>query len=881
MKQELSLHNQLTNELEDFTRNQNKKFPSNELLKIDLHCHDFNSDVPDEILGRILGVPETWLKSKKLIKTLKKNGCNAFTVTNHNNARSCHELIAKKYDVLVGAEFSVMVPDYKIGIHVLTYGFSKNDEKALNKLRYNVYEFLQYTHKRNIPTIWAHPLYHYSVDKQIPFDFFSKMALIFERFEVLNGQRDTWQNMLVKNWIETITPEVINNDAKRFDIDLSLYTNRPYQKSMSGGSDDHMGIYAGQTGTYLHVPNLEERLKTNTTSELALEAIIDHRIVPFGGHQNFEKLTVAFLDYVFQVAMNMKKPDLLRMLLHKGTIQDKIIAIIVSNLFNELKHHKTTMLFIKLFHKSFIGKKPKQIYNLMVKKAYKPIFYEALNIAEAHNSEPEEMVKKIYMSINSISDRLNGVLFKRLQKKNDAFQENASFNELDINSLLEQINISPNIRDYVKSKSKDNKLQVKKVTDFLDGLSFPFLSTLLILAANYLSSKVLYNNRRNLNEFSDKLGKLKHPKRMLWLTDTFDDKNGVSSVLQKMHAEIKNLDLPIDILVCSNTVKPDDHLIVIKPEAELTLPFYKNQTFRIPNVNKIHALFLKNEYDRLICSTEGIMGLISVMLKSAYSVPSYFYIHTDWIMFARKTMNWDTHDIDKVRRALREFYGNFDKLFVLNNDHKIWLSSHKMDFKKKNICLTGHWVDKRFKPVMTNKKEFFNLDADNKVLLYTGRLSKEKGVMDVVVVYEEVKKIIKSVKLVIAGVGPAEEELREKLPDAIFLGWVESKSLPSIYSSADLLLFPSQFDTFGLVILEALSCGLPVIAYNSKGPKDIIINEYCGYIVSDIETMSKKSIEYLQQDKNQELMKNNAIKRACDFSKNDIMDNFIKDVNLV
>ncbi len=74
-------------EQQQFLAEQQRRFPSHETLKIDLHCHDFNSDVPDELTGRILNVPETFLPSETLIRELSRNGCNAYTITNHNNAR--------------------------------------------------------------------------------------------------------------------------------------------------------------------------------------------------------------------------------------------------------------------------------------------------------------------------------------------------------------------------------------------------------------------------------------------------------------------------------------------------------------------------------------------------------------------------------------------------------------------------------------------------------------------------------------------------------------------------------------------------------------------------------------------------------------------------
>ena len=184
--------------------------------------------------AEILNLPETWLKSETLIKTLKQNHCTAFTITNHNNARSCYEMQDKGFDILTAAEFSCTVPDFNIGIHVLTYGFNSQQEKMFNKLRNNVYAFQDYALENDIPTIWAHPLYHYNSSGIPNLAFFNKMALVFERFEVLNGQRDTWQNMLVKVWLESLTPERIDQLSKETGIAANRFCKDPYKKSMSG-----------------------------------------------------------------------------------------------------------------------------------------------------------------------------------------------------------------------------------------------------------------------------------------------------------------------------------------------------------------------------------------------------------------------------------------------------------------------------------------------------------------------------------------------------------------------------------------------------------------------------------------------------------------------
>jgi glycosyltransferase involved in cell wall biosynthesis len=75
---------------------------------------------------------------------------------------------------------------------------------------------------------------------------------------------------------------------------------------------------------------------------------------------------------------------------------------------------------------------------------------------------------------------------------------------------------------------------------------------------------------------------------------------------------------------------------------------------------------------------------------------------------------------------------------------------------------------------------------------------------------------------VIVGDGPARAALQARYPDAVFLGTRHGAELASIYASADVFVFPSKTDTFGLVMLEALACGVPVAGYPVQGPLDVI-----------------------------------------------------------
>jgi 1,2-diacylglycerol 3-alpha-glucosyltransferase/glucuronosyltransferase len=87
---------------------------------------------------------------------------------------------------------------------------------------------------------------------------------------------------------------------------------------------------------------------------------------------------------------------------------------------------------------------------------------------------------------------------------------------------------------------------------------------------------------------------------------------------------------------------------------------------------------------------------------------------------------------------------------------------------------------------------------------------------------------------VVIGQGPQEAELRRRFPDAKFLGLMEGRTLSAHMAAADVFVFPSRTDTFGVVQLEALACGVPVAAYPVTGPKDVVGNKPIGVLDPDL-----------------------------------------------
>ncbi len=114
------------------------------------------------------------------------------------------------------------------------------------------------------------------------------------------------------------------------------------------------------------------------------------------------------------------------------------------------------------------------------------------------------------------------------------------------------------------------------------------------------------------------------------------------------------------------------------------------------------------------------------------------------------------------------------------------------------------------------------------IQLYVGRVAIEKNI-------EAFLNATHPGSKVIVGDGPALASLRAKFPEAHFLGPKFGDDLASAYAAADVFVFPSKTDTFGLVMIEALACGVPVAAYPVTGPVDVLTPE-TGVMADDLDT---------------------------------------------
>jgi glycosyltransferase involved in cell wall biosynthesis len=101
---------------------------------------------------------------------------------------------------------------------------------------------------------------------------------------------------------------------------------------------------------------------------------------------------------------------------------------------------------------------------------------------------------------------------------------------------------------------------------------------------------------------------------------------------------------------------------------------------------------------------------------------------------------------------------------------------------------------------------------------------------------------------VIVGDGPAKANLGRKYPQAVFLGARQGEELAAIYAAADVFVFPSKTDTFGLVLLEALASGVPVAAFPVAGPRDVLGAAAVGALNDDLRQACLAALQISRQD---------------------------------
>jgi glycosyltransferase involved in cell wall biosynthesis len=247
----------------------------------------------------------------------------------------------------------------------------------------------------------------------------------------------------------------------------------------------------------------------------------------------------------------------------------------------------------------------------------------------------------------------------------------------------------------------------------------------------------------------------------------------------------------------------------------VAMPSYPDLRLALPGRASIARLIADARPDSIHIATEGPIGVLVRRYCRRHELPFTTSFHTRFPEYISARLpipeSW-------IWAALRRFHGASQAVMAATPA----LASELRSRGFRNVVLWPRGVDTgQFHP------RAVDLGLPRPVFLCVGRVAVEKNL-------EAFLELDLPGTKVIVGDGPARAALARKYPQAVFLGARQGEELAQAYAAADVFVFPSKTDTFGLVLLEALASGLPVAAFPVTGPRDVIGNHPVGALNEDL-----------------------------------------------
>lgn len=275
------------------------------------------------------------------------------------------------------------------------------------------------------------------------------------------------------------------------------------------------------------------------------------------------------------------------------------------------------------------------------------------------------------------------------------------------------------------------------------------------------------------------------------------------------------------------------HVEFITPDQFLTVPHpaYPDIRLALNTWPRLGTMVRRMKPDYIFVATEGPLGMaarwfclrrnLHFTTSFTTNFPKYVRLHLP--IPERVTFAW-----------LRWFHAPSDSVLVATKSMREELAEHGF----RNLQPWSRGVDADlFRP--RNDPVFKGLRRP--IWLYVGRIAVEKN-LDAFLSMD-----IEGTKIVV-GTGPSKKKMQRKYGDSVFVGEKSGEELARYYSDADVFVFPSKTETFGMVMIEALASGTPVAAYPVAGPVDVITSDRVGVLRDDLRQAALDALSLSRND---------------------------------
>jgi glycosyltransferase involved in cell wall biosynthesis len=289
--------------------------------------------------------------------------------------------------------------------------------------------------------------------------------------------------------------------------------------------------------------------------------------------------------------------------------------------------------------------------------------------------------------------------------------------------------------------------------------------------------------------------------KLLLVTDAWEPQtNGVVTTLKHVRLGASRLGIETTVL---------------HPGLFKTLPIPTYPEIRVAvHPWRIKRMIAAERPDAIHVATEGPLGLATRRLLVKRGIPFSTSLHTKFPEYVAARTRLP---VSVGYAFLRWFHRPATATLVTTNSHRKELESRGLE----HLVVWGRGVDTdQFAPRRRRWRA-------RPRLLYVGRVAVEKNL-------EAFLELECDAAKVVVGDGPARAELETRYPGIEWAGYRYGTELTDYYANADVLVFPSRTDTFGLVMLEAMACGTPVAAFPVTGPIDVVVDGVNGALDADL-----------------------------------------------
>ncbi len=313
--------------------------------------------------------------------------------------------------------------------------------------------------------------------------------------------------------------------------------------------------------------------------------------------------------------------------------------------------------------------------------------------------------------------------------------------------------------------------------------------------------------------------------RIALFTETFLPK--VDGIVTRLRHSIEHLE------------RNGDRVLIVAPEGGLTeykgakihgvpgfpLPLYPELKLALPSLGTKTAL-AEFKPDLIHVVNPAVLGMGGIYYAKTMNIPLVASYHTHLPQYLQ---HYGLGALEGLLWEILKAAHNQAKLNLCTSSGMVKeLVAHSIE----RVDLWQRGVDtEMFQPHLASNQMRMRLSGghpDSPLLLYVGRVSAEKQI-------DEIKPVLEAIpeaRLAIVGDGPQREALEAHFAgtNTNFVGYLQGLELASAYASADAFIFPSRTETLGLVLLEAMAAGCPVVAARSGGIPDIVTDGVNGYL---------------------------------------------------